>query len=281
MKTYSLSSDGTTDPIGSVPLTLEEVSNFMIRRARQLVDELVKQRGQAEPPFLAEDLAKLQGINKIEKHDLGNFDATLFSTGDGCIMKINAAHPPVRQNFSCAHEIGHTLLHELCSQIGANNAEFRLVSSTIGSKSEERLCDIAAAELLMPEAIFTKYLLGFGVSVNSIERLAQVFQVSKEAAAIRIEKVSPEPCLSVIWRRAQKIRSKGFMGKLNGRAVYLTERDCPPLVKAYESDRSVRSFRSFEIGGIKKRWLMESKGFGRDKWRYVISLLFPERQCKA
>jgi len=262
-------------------MTVENATALIIERATELVNELVKERGHEEPPFLAEELARLQGIKKIEKTDLGELSALLLRTGDGYIIKLNADHPPVRQNFSCAHEIGHTFLHELALRLSLDNDEFRGANSNTVGRAKERLCFVAAAELLMPESVFKKYLAGFGVSVNSIERLAYTFRVSIPAAAIRIAEVSTEPCITIIWKRAQKVRckGKGFMAKLNRKDVYIG--DPSALLTAYESDRSVRSFRSFEIGGIKKRCLMESTGFGRDKWRYVISLIFPERQGKA
>lgn len=282
MNAHPLPCDGNTArQVASAPMTVENATALIIERARELVNELMKERGHEEPPFLAEELAPLQGIKEIVKTDLGELSALLLRTGDGYIIKLNADHPPVRQNFSCAHEIGHTFLHELALRLSLDNDEFRGANSNTVGKAKERLCYAAAAELLMPESVFKKYLAGFGVSVNSIERLAYTFRVSIPAAAIRIAEVSTEPCITIIWKRVQKTNSKGFMGKLNGRAIYIRYRDQSAVLKAYEGDGSVRSFRSFEIGGIKKRCLMESTGFGRDKWRYVISLIFPERQGKA
>ena len=262
-------------------LSLEDIRSHMIERARDLVHELVKEKGREKPPFLAENLARLQGIKEIMKIDLGNVDALLLRTASGYIMKLNANHIPERQNFSCAHEIAHTFLHELELQGSTKSAEFRTVGEDMSSRAKERLCNIAAAELLMPEPVFREYMLNFGISVDSIERLANVFRVSRETAAIRIGEVSLEPCIPIIWRRWQKTNSKGFVAKRkhNEKPTYV--RDPSALTKAYESSISVRSFRSFEIGNVRKRCLMESKGFGYDKMRYVISLVFPERRGKT
>ena len=256
------------------PKSLEEATDVIIARARELVRRFIEERGSEKPPFLAEELARLQGI-KIVKTDLGELDAVLLRQADGYIIKVNANHPPVRQNFSCAHEIGHTFLHELDRPLSLDDDEFRWTNSNNVRKAKERLCFMAAAELLMPEWVFEKYLAGFGVSVYSIERLANTFRVSIPAAAIRIAELSIEPCIAILWKRCQKTKSKGFISKHMGKPIYIRDRSA--LLKAYESDGSVRSLRSFEIGGINKRCSMESKGFGRDKWRYVISLVFPER----
>ena len=257
------------------PKNLDEATDVIIARAREVVNELVKQRGREEPPFLAEELAPLQGIKKIVRTDLGELDALLLRRADGYVIKLNVNRPVTRQNFSCAHEIGHTFLHELDLRLSLDNDEFRMTNSNTVGKAKERLCQVAAAELLMPAPVFEKYLAGFGVSVNSIERLAYTFRVSIPATAIRIAEVSTKPCIAILWKRSQKARSKGFIARHKGKSIYV--RDPSALLKAYETDSSVKSFKSFEIGNSRKRCYMESKGFGRDKMRYIISLVFPER----
>jgi Zn-dependent peptidase ImmA (M78 family) len=243
----------------------------------ELVDELVKERGQEEPPFLAEELAHLQGI-KVMKEDLGEVDALLIRFPDGYTIKINAKRHPARQNYSCAHEIGHTFLHELDRLSRLDNLddnEFRMSNSNVVGKAKERLCQIAAAELLMPRVVFNKYLIDFGISVNSIKRLSQIFRVSLPAAAIRISQVSAEPCSVILWKPWQKTKSKGFQGRFMQKPIYI--RNPSSLLKAYECDNGVKSFKSLDINGIKKRCLMESKGFGQGKTRYIVSLVFLER----
>jgi len=277
MNTYPLLDDGTTRPVSTWPSTLEDTTSYIIGRARELVDELVKERGQEEPPFLAEELAHLQGI-KVMKEDLGEVDALLIRFPDGYTIKVNANHHPYRQNFSCAHEIGHTFLHELDRLSRLDNLddnEFRMSNSNVVGKVKERLCQIAAAELLMPRVVFNKYLIDFGISVNSIKRLSQIFRVSLPAAAIRISQVSAEPCSVILWKPWQKTKSKGFQGRFMQKPIYI--RNPSSLLKAYECDNGVKSFKSLDINGIKKRCLMESKGFGQGKTRYIISLVFLER----
>lgn len=276
MSTHFLPSEGTTSQVSPLTLTLEDATNFVTNRARELVDELVKQRKHEEPPFLAEEFARLQDI-KIEKTDLGEIDAILIRHQDGYIIRVNANHHPYRQNFSCAHEIGHTFLHELdlLHRLGnSNDNEFRMSKSQVIGKAKEDLCQAAAAELLMPKVVFNKYLINFGISFNSIKRLSQIFRVSFPAAAIRISQVSAEPCSVILWKQCQKSRSKGFFGYFMRKPMYI--RNPSPMSRASESDRPVKSLKSFEIDNVKKRCLMESKAFGQGKMRYVISVIFPE-----
>jgi Zn-dependent peptidase ImmA (M78 family) len=278
----------TAGQMSGTSTTLVAATNLIIERARQLTERLVESKGCEEPPISVEELAHLQGIKIIEKTDLGKLDAALVKLPHGYVMRVNSSHHPFRQNFSCAHEIGHTLLHEL-EQESLENVEFRFVSCEIARKDKERLCDAAAAELLMPERIFGKYLSGFGVSVAAIEGLSNIFKVSIPAVAIRVAQVSEEPCLAILWHRWRKVRSEGFgliwcaaSGKKRQDEGYYVRgrqyvRDPSALLKAYQSDSLVKSFKFFEFGASKRRCYMESRGFGYGETRYVVSLVFPER----
>ena len=195
-----------------------------------------------------------------------------------------------RLRFSFAHEIGHILFDELGLGTYVKNIEYRTFnpqgSRRLRGKIVEHLCDCAAAELLMPESIFKKYLSGFAVSIYSVERLANSFQVSIQAAAIRIAEVSTEPCLVTKWqpekRKPTNLRLAWCMGpEKKGKGYYepihVSVRPPSAIHNAYEGGSCVKSFRLFKIGDGVQRLLTESKGFGQGETRYVISLAFLDR----
>lgn len=274
-------------------VTFEDAMNLAIGRAKELVSCLIKERGHAKPPFRPEEFARLTSIKQIIKAELGKTSAVLLKFHDGHVIKVNQNHNLTRQNFSCAHEIGHNLLRELKIGLNTENMEYRTFDpqapGRIVAKARERLCDIVATELLMPELVFRKYLSGFGVSIHSIERLADIFMVSIRAAAIRIAEVSTEPCIALLWQPWLRNRSKGLRlawcagpGRKTSDKSYYTPLHTyvrPPstLHKAYENDSAVKSFKLFKVDTAIKRCPMESKGFGRGETRYVISLAFPDR----
>jgi len=66
-------------------------------------------------------------------------------------------------------------------------------------RARETLCDAAAAELLMPELVFRKYLSTFGISIGSVELLANAFKVSLQSAARRMAEVSVKPCVVKVF----------------------------------------------------------------------------------
>ncbi|HEY93025.1 MAG TPA: ImmA/IrrE family metallo-endopeptidase [Dehalococcoidia bacterium] len=293
MGTKQLNSCSLTSEVVPVFINPEQAKELIIERARQLVNRLVEDRGHDKPPFLPEEFARLQGIKKIVKADLGRTSAVLLRFDDGYVIKVNQNHNLARQNFSCTHEIGHTLFSEAKLERYIQNIEYRTFDpqghEEARSTARERLCDIAATELLMPESVFRKYLSGFGVSVHSIERLANIFKVSIRAATWRIAEVSTEPCIALLWQLWPTNKPKGLRlawcvgpgrnsrGKANYMPMHTLVRHPSKLHKAYEYDRSVKSSKLFKVDNAVKRLPMESKGFGHDGTRYVVSLALLNR----
>ncbi len=275
-------------------VNLEQATSLIIERARQLVNRLVEDRGHDKPPFLSEEFIRFQGIERIEKADLGSTSAVLLRFQDGYVIKVNQKHSLARQNFSCAHEIGHILFNELKLERYLQTIEYRTFNpprrAQLRGIARERLCDAAATELLMPELVFGKYLSGFGVSVHSIERLANIFGASRLTSVIRIAEVSTEPCIALLWQPWPRSKPKGLRlvwsigpgsssrSKANYMPVHTFVRPPSTLHKAYQYDSAVKSSRDFKHSNdVKKRLPMESKGFGFGETRYVISLAFPDR----
>ena len=270
------------------PLSSERATSLIVERARQLVNRLVEQRWHEKPPFLPTEYGRLQGIRKIEKTDLKEAGAVLLRFHDGYVIRVNKDHNLARQNFSCAHEIGHTLLSELNLEPCMEEVEFRTFNpqahAIARAKARERLCDAAAAELLMPEMVFKKHLSRFGVSISSVEWLADIFKVSIRAAAFRIAEVSVEPCIALLWRSQPGTKSKALRlsrrvgpgrkpgGKSNYMPVHTLVRHASTLYKAYQYDSLVTCHKLFRLDSGDKRLPVESKGFGRGETRVVISL---------
>ena len=272
----------------TTPISLEQATTLVIEQAKKLVDLLINTRGHDNPPFLCEEFARLKGIKEIVKSDLGELSAVLLGFSDGPLIKINEKHSVVRQNFSCAHELGHLLINELGLESRLENVQFRTFNShrpkIPRANARERLCDIAATELLMPESVFKHYLSEYGTSIHSIEKLAKVFQVSIQTTAIRAAEVSPEPCITLLWKhqpqkRAKGLRLAGFIGpgrntstKNQYMLVHKTAPNTSTLYEAYRGNNLVKSDKLFKVGPTAARLLMESKGFGYGEKRYVVSL---------
>lgn len=269
-----------------------QTSRKVIDYARSLVNKYIDLRGHDNPPFLTTEFLELLGVKEIVKDNLGKTSAVLLRVSDGYIIKVNSNNHPYRQNFSCAHEIGHILLDKLGVERYTNHIQYRTFnpqkSRNLRAKAKERLCDVVAAELIMPSDIFKKHLLNIGVSVNAIERLSRQFMVSSPAVAIRIAEVSPKPCIVLNWapHRNNKSRSLKLVRQINSDSLQKDKNNYIPvhasvsypstLHTAYHTDKITKSRKLFKNGNIKKSFLLESKGFGSGETRYIISIAFPD-----
>ena len=104
---------------------------------------------------------------------------------------VNAADREERQRFTICHEIAHIVLglpsdHEAKPWWSAKRP--------LG----ERLCDIFAAELLLPEQLFPALAEDSSVSLASVEALANRFSASTAATGSRFAAAITTPCAFVL-----------------------------------------------------------------------------------
>jgi Zn-dependent peptidase ImmA (M78 family) len=263
-----------------------EITEFVIKQANELTHQLLASNriGHKIPPIFAEDYAALVDIKRIVKMDLGDLSALLLPGKDGYSIKVNINHHPLRQNFSCAHEIAHLLLDKAFCQSMPHTAEFR-TTKEIDNKLKERLCERVAAELLMPESLFTSCLNQQGASVNSIQSLAHIFYTSIPATARRIGELNKEPCITLYWRLVKRPRWKQFKPCLIWSSdsqyeipKFVSVSQSSSIFQAFQADSAMAKFESFPLGNIERPFYIESKGFGQKPQRYIISLVFPQRK---
>ena len=96
----------------------------------------------------------------------------LHKTRDGYRIVCSSDQPHSRQRFTVAHELGHVILE------GTGRGAPR------GGNGVERVCDMLAAELLMPRRQFESRLPD-RVGFVGIRQLARTFDTSVTATAIR------------------------------------------------------------------------------------------------
>jgi Zn-dependent peptidase ImmA (M78 family) len=230
-------------------------------------------------------------IKNIVETDLGDMGAMLLRYNDSYLIKVNVNHLKSRQNFSLAHEIGHILFDELGETSSLEPIEFRSFDPQgqriANVRAKERLCDRVATELLMPENIYSKYLTNLGISINTLEKLSNLFKVSLQTSAIRAAEVSNNSCIVMIWKMNQFTKSINLAWQ-TGAKVTKTKKDWyipvhkkvdfpSSLHTAFQKVDVVTCFKKFQTNEGEKRISMECKGFGRGEYRFVLSLAFPNK----
>lgn len=159
---------------------IEEITN----KARNLVLDAME-KGWSGPPFNPVAIAEMLGITISPNSDIGDA-RTVFSDGS-LKIEYNPKKPRSRVRFSIAHEIAHTLFPDF-SEMDRNRGG---TSEIDDDWQLEMLCNIAAAEFIMPIGS-----LPTSDAVPPIEALMQQrlqFDVSPEAFLIRIVKTTNQP----------------------------------------------------------------------------------------
>ena len=160
----------------------------------QLVRNTVRKYASTEIPDFDEICS---GLGLVVK------EVPLSPAQDGMIIKqgtilINSRiQSKERKRFTQFHEITHHLIDEdeeiisvLHDATWDQNGEHK--------KQLERLCNIGAAEFLMPREKFTKLYKAKGFNVELIPFAANYFKSSAIATTIQLAQVAPNSCITAI-----------------------------------------------------------------------------------
>ncbi len=175
----------------AVPSAKDPV-DAIIRHARALVLE----SGLSKPPFHPASFAHLRRVRAIVQREM-NVDGRLLPSDDGFIIELRKDRPHERKNFTCAHELAHTFFYESVPTV-----KYRALESQTPQHDpeEEMLCNIAAAEMLMPQPIFSKTAADFGESPQALVGIARLFETSITATVIRLQRLRVWAGTYILWR---------------------------------------------------------------------------------
>ncbi len=176
----------------------------MTELARSLVLRAID-AGWQGPPFdpvaLATDFLKLEVTATDEV-----IDARTVPTTAGARIEFNPNRPRERRRYSIAHEIAHTLFPDYADRVrnrGSHHADVRSEDWQL-----ETLCNIAAAEILMPiGSLPPPNQLGF--SIDMLLKTRPKFDVSMEAVLIRACSIADFPCAAFAASRVESGPNRG------------------------------------------------------------------------
>jgi Zn-dependent peptidase ImmA (M78 family) len=155
--------------------------------ARDLVFEAVE-NGWEGPPFDPFDLARIRGIEVVPKDELRDARTVPIGGGDVAI-EYNPTRPRHRLRFSLAHEIAHTLFPDVAKLLRyRDNPD----AGAPDGWQLELLCNVAAAELLMPTETLPMLREG-PLEIEELMRLRAKFGVSAEVLLRRATKQNSSP----------------------------------------------------------------------------------------
>ena len=144
--------------------------------------------GWSGPPYDPALLAQLGGISLVPNEDIP--DARMIPAGGRTPQTIeyNPHRQHARIRFSLAHELVHTLFPDHAERVRNSSAR----ASAHDDRDVEFLCNIAAAEILMP-AVSKSDIRPLPLTMDDILRVRDKYEASTEAAMIRLVDLSTRP----------------------------------------------------------------------------------------
>jgi Zn-dependent peptidase ImmA (M78 family)/O-acetyl-ADP-ribose deacetylase (regulator of RNase III) len=171
------------DPISAITL-----------RARNMVLDAI-QRGWSGPPYNPFTLAEMRGIKLLPTDRV--IDARTYSDHkQQFTIEYNPQRTAARMRYSIAHELGHTLFPD-CAKKVRNRATHQ--EMTADDWQLESLCNIAAAEILMPFGMLADQL-SVRPNAGLVLELRRTYVASCEAVVNRLIRLTSYPCVAFFAR---------------------------------------------------------------------------------
>jgi len=165
-----------------------------VLKARQFV----RDAGIDSVPVDIERLAAAANAKIKICYDLDDAESgQTFSLRSKNIITVNGNHREERQRFTVLHEIAHIVLGLSSQHHGENISTSDLISYRSRPK-EEILCDVFAAECLLPYDMFKRDIDDLDVSLDAIKQLAAKYEASVSSTGSRFAASCDVPCAFVL-----------------------------------------------------------------------------------
>ena len=161
-------------------------------------EKLLEELGITEPEDIdLEAIAYYCGATVVED-DLRGCEARLVGHGDKAFITLKRGGYDRRKRFSLGHELGHWM-HD------RGQATFRCGSKdfdTWRGESPEVRANTYAANLLLPRSMFAPRAKRCDITLDAASDLADTFQTSLTATAIRLVEFCERPAIAAYVTRA-------------------------------------------------------------------------------
>lgn len=162
---------------------------------------LLQELGIAEPRDIdIEAIAQYCGATVVYE-SLHGCEAQIVGRGDRAIIAVRKESPWPRRRFSGAHELGHWM----CDR---GRAAFACIEKTFvrewSRDNPETRANRYAADLLLPESLFKRDARGKEISLAIARELADRYQASLTATAIRLVELGSFPAMVVCMEQGRR-----------------------------------------------------------------------------
>lgn len=152
--------------------------------AKDMAKKVLKKYGINDVPTDLQVICKGIGLEYVELDDPEELDGAIIEINGMRVAMLNKAKSFIRGRFTLAHELGHIFLEHgkrdfYDAEVAREQGEDVLDNA---KPAKERESDVFASELLMP----TEQLKKYQNELKNLERVADIFKVSKQSMSIAI-----------------------------------------------------------------------------------------------
>jgi Zn-dependent peptidase ImmA (M78 family) len=219
-------------------------------------------------PYLAAARATLREMADMAADEAG----ACFPMSNGTYRICVNAHDRVeRRRFTVCHEIGHIVL--------GLRSDHKTQPWTTGRPLPETLCDLFAAQLLLPDHLFEHVAEEAELGLTAIDALAERFVTSVTATGSRFAESISTPCAFVLAHHGKIVHAARSKALRDARAVIARQIDLPTRsvsARARAGDVPQRQeidaadwFSNWENGGV---LLEEARHLAQ--WDQTLTLLW-------
>jgi Zn-dependent peptidase ImmA (M78 family) len=160
-------------------------------KAEARATALIKKFEIESAPVPVEQVARRLGAEVVYRAFEGDVSGMVYRNDNEKVIGVNSSHPPNRQRFTVAHEIGHLVLHK-GKQVYVDSFEGRINWRDGARDGVEADANAFAAELLMPREFISKEVAQAmeepaASPKQLVATMAKRFRVSQLSMQFRLE----------------------------------------------------------------------------------------------
>jgi Zn-dependent peptidase ImmA (M78 family) len=230
-----------------------------LRQSAEVLADCLRQLSVARWPTHLYSIARRLQVTSIDKGPLLE-DGKTWWDGDEIRIRLRADRSIQRQRFTLAHELAHVALSH------RSGAPF--FRAPWHQSQEERVCDLVAAALLMPEDVVRDGFLTGPVSLRALKNFSDEGRVSMAACALRVNQLTGRHlCLVRATADEDGWRVDHVTGLTKSAAANLSILSAPALLEGSGSGAQ-KMLLSVQIG----KDIVQVRGEGQCRYGHLLVL---------
>ena len=250
----------------------------VILKARQFI----RDAGVAEIPVDIEKLAAAATARIKVVHDLADDESGQTTQIKGKhVIIVNGNHREERQRFTVLHELAHIFLGLPSQHHGEKLTTDTLISYQRRPK-EEILCDVFAAECLLPYNLFSRDVGDMDISLEAVKELAERYKASLTTTGSRFAVSAPEPCAFVLSEngRVRYVSRSKFLAELGGWITFNSPLPTRSVaLRLFQGTSKTEDYDELATdvwfdGGVKNLPMLNEEAIFLSEWNQCLSLIW-------